>query len=129
MGAVRMTARSLLRRRVWGALAVAVLVAVAGGAVLAALAGARRQVGPAVAWQATTLVVVALALGVPLGLVAGRLVWRSFADELGVGAGVVLPALAFTLIAVSAVVLANLIAAFPARTAARTRPALVLRSE
>ncbi len=42
MGAVRMCARSLLRRRLWGTVAVVVLVGVAGGAVLAAVAGARR---------------------------------------------------------------------------------------
>ena len=98
-------------------------------AVLKTIGFARRQIGMTVAWQATTLVVIALGIGIPVGLVAGRLVWRRFADDLGVGAGVVVPALAFALNAVVALALANLIAAVPARTAARTRAAVVLRSE
>ena len=42
MGALRMYARSVLRRKVLGTVAVALLVGVAGGAVLTAFAGARR---------------------------------------------------------------------------------------
>ena len=98
-------------------------------AVLKTLGFGRRQVRTTIAWQATTLVAIALAVGVPIGLIAGRWVWRNFADGLGVGAGVVVPALALCLIAAGALLLANLIAALPARSAARTRPAIVLRSE
>ena len=42
MGAVRMCGRAVLRRRVPATIAMALLVGVAGGAVLAAVAGARR---------------------------------------------------------------------------------------
>lgn len=98
-------------------------------AVLKTLGSSRRQVGATVAWQATTLAGLALAIGIPLGIVAGRWTWRSFADDLGVVSTVAVPAFAFLVIAVVGVALANLIAAFPARTAARTSAAVVLRSE
>jgi hypothetical protein len=51
------------------------------------------------------------------------------ADDLGVITVSRVPALAITSVAAGAVVLANLIAALPARSAARMRPAIVLRSE
>jgi ABC-type lipoprotein release transport system permease subunit len=98
-------------------------------AVLKTLGSSRRQVGATVAWQATTLAGLALVIGIPLGIVAGRWTWRGFADDLGVVATVAVPGLAFLAIAVVGIALANLIAAFPARTAARTSAAVVLRSE
>ncbi len=98
-------------------------------AVLKALGFSRTQVRAAIAWQASALVVVALVVGLPVGILAGRWVWRVFADGI-----YVVPAPTFSLLAIACVVpatliVANLIAAFPARTAARTRPAVVLRSE
>ena len=98
-------------------------------AVLKALGFVRRQTWSSVAWQATTLVSIALAVGLPLAIVAGRWIWRGFADDLGVGAGAVVPLTAIVVLPLATVVLANLIAAVPAHVAARTRPAVVLRSE
>lgn len=98
-------------------------------AILKTIGFRRRQVALTVAWQATTLVGIALLVGIPLGLVAGRWVWHGFADDLGVTDAVVVPVIAMVAIATSAVVLANLIASLPARVAARTQPAAVLRSE
>lgn len=95
-------------------------------AVMKTLGCTRRQVALAVAWQATTLVTVALLAGVPLGVIAGRLTWRAFADDLGIGSGVVVPAAAFIGIAVTSVVVANLIALLPARAAAHTPAGAVL---
>ena len=98
-------------------------------AILKTLGFSRGQVRGVVAWQASTLVAVALAIGIPLGLVVGRWIWRTFANGIAVVPAAVvdgtwiLGAIAITL------VLANLIAAIPARTAARTKPAIVLRSE
>jgi hypothetical protein len=98
-------------------------------AVLKTLGFARKQVWGVVAWQATTLVAVALAIGIPLGLVLGRWIWRAFADGIAVvPSAVVNGAWVLSTIAVT-LLLANLIAAIPARTAARTKPAIVLRSE
>jgi hypothetical protein len=98
-------------------------------AILKTLGFSRRQVRSAVAWQATTLIAVALAVGLPLGVLAGRWIWRVFAEGIAVAPEPVLSA-AWILAAIPAtILLANLIAAFPARFAARTRPAIVLRSE
>ena len=98
-------------------------------AVLKTLGFDRRQVRATVAWQATTLVTVGLAVGIPLGVVVGRLVWGRVADGLGISTTGALPAIALLLLLPAALFLANLIAALPARAAARARPAVVLRSE
>jgi hypothetical protein len=98
-------------------------------AVLKTLGFTRRQIATTVAWLATTLVGLAVLFGIPLGLVAGRWMWRSFADDLGLASEVALPVLALVVLVAAALVLANLVAALPARAAAGTRPAVVLRSE
>lgn len=98
-------------------------------AMLATLGFVRGQVRGAVAWQASTVAVLALAAGVPLGVVAGWWGWNLFADQLGVVPAQAVPALALGLAAPFAVLLANVVAALPARAAARMRPALVLRAE
>jgi ABC-type lipoprotein release transport system permease subunit len=98
-------------------------------AVLKTLGFTRRQVASAIGWMATTVVVIALVVGIPVGLALGRWTWRSFADDLGISSYVLVPVAALLVLIAAAVLLANLVAALPARTAARTRPALVLRSE
>ena len=98
-------------------------------ALLKTLGFSRGQLRATVAWQATTLATVGLVIGIPSGLIVGRLVWRLVADGLGVSATAALPALAL-LVAIPAVLaLVNFTAFFPARAAARTRPAVALRSE
>jgi ABC-type lipoprotein release transport system permease subunit len=82
-----------------------------------------------VAWQASTLAVAGSVIGVPLGIVAGRAVWKLVADDLGVAATFSLSVVAVLIVVSGTVLLANLTAFLPARSAARTRPALVLRSE
>jgi ABC-type lipoprotein release transport system permease subunit len=98
-------------------------------AVLKTLGFVRPDVAKAVAWQATTTAAVALLVGVPLGIAAGRAVWRLFAEELGVLPEPVVPWWPLALAAAAAIVLANAVAAVPAWLAARTRPAVVLRAE
>jgi hypothetical protein len=98
-------------------------------AILKTLGFVRGQVRSTVAWQATTLVLVALLVAVPIGIATGRWVWTLFADELGVVPQPRSPVIAVVLIVPLAVLVANLVAALPAWVAARTRPALVLRSE
>jgi hypothetical protein len=96
-------------------------------AILKTLGFRRRQIGLAVAWQTTTLVTVALLLGIPLGMIAGRAAWNAFADGLGVPEA---PAYPWGLIIATvpvALLLGNAIAAVPAWVAGRTRPAVVLR--
>jgi hypothetical protein len=98
-------------------------------AILKTLGFARRQVQATVAWQATTFALIGLVVGVPLGFIAGRLVWSRVADGLGVATDVAVPVVSVAVAIVGALVIANVVAALPARAAARTRPALVLRSE
>lgn len=97
-------------------------------AVLKALGFVRRQLRATVAWQATMLAVVAAVAGAPLGILAGRWAWALVVERLGGSAGAVVPLSAAAAIA-AVVILANLIAAGPARAAARIRPAEALRSE
>jgi hypothetical protein len=98
-------------------------------AILKTLGFSRRQVRGVVAWQATTLVAVALAVGVPTGIVAGHWIWRTFASGIAVVPSAILDPLWVLGAVVVTLLLANVIAAIPAGTAARTRPAVVLRSE
>jgi hypothetical protein len=98
-------------------------------AILKTLGFVRGQVRATVGWQATTLVSVSLLIGVPLGIAIGRWVWTLFADELGVVAVPRVPLLAIALLVPCAVLVANVVGAAPAASAARTRPAIVLRSE
>jgi predicted lysophospholipase L1 biosynthesis ABC-type transport system permease subunit len=98
-------------------------------ALLKTLGFARRQVRATVAWQATTLATVGLVVGIPFGVIVGRVVWSRIADGLGISTAATVPTLALLLAIPAVVALVNLLAFFPARTAANTRPAVVLRSE
>lgn len=98
-------------------------------AVLKSLGFRRGQVRTAVAWQATALVLIAVVVGVPLGLVAGRWGWRAVTDQLGVTSPPVTPIWWVLVIVGGTVVIANVIAAHPARTAARLPTAQALRAE
>jgi ABC-type lipoprotein release transport system permease subunit len=98
-------------------------------AVLKTIGFTRRQIATAVAVLATTVVAMALAIGIPLGLVVGHVTWSRFALNIGVVAGVVWPTVAIAIVVAAALVVGNVAAAFPARSAARTRAAVVLRSE
>jgi hypothetical protein len=73
--------------------------------------------------------VVGLVLGIPIGVVIGRVVWNLVANGLGVSPEVVTPVLELLLTVPCVLLLVNLIAFFPARAAARTRPAVILRSQ
>lgn len=98
-------------------------------AVLKTLGFVRRQVSAVTAWQATTMAAVALLIGIPVGVLLGRLAWNGFAEALGVGPEFITPDLALVIAIPATFVLANVIAAIPAWLSARTRPAVVLRSE
>jgi putative ABC transport system permease protein len=98
-------------------------------AVLKTLGFVPRQVRSMVAWQATTLGVVAAAVGIPLGVAAGRWAWTFFAHQIGVVPETALPLLALTVMIPVTLAVANLVAVLPARAAANTRPAIVFRAE
>jgi ABC-type lipoprotein release transport system permease subunit len=98
-------------------------------AVLKTLGFSSGQVRSTVAWQATTLGLVAAVIGIPVGIACGRWVWIVFAHQLGIVPRPAVPFLTFGVLAVATLIVANLVAILPGRAAARVRPALVLRSE
>jgi ABC-type antimicrobial peptide transport system permease subunit len=98
-------------------------------AVLKTLGLLRSQLLRVVSWQASALATVALLAGLPLGLLAGRWARQLFAGSAGVGGDADIPVLLVAAVIPVTLVLANAIAAVPGWTAARIRPALILRSE
>jgi hypothetical protein len=86
-------------------------------------------VSGSVAWQATTFGVVALCIGIPLGIIVGRWTWTALADDLGTVAEPIVPLLAFVVGVPFVLLVANLVAFVPGRIAAHLRPAAALRSE
>jgi ABC-type lipoprotein release transport system permease subunit len=98
-------------------------------ALLKTLGFTRGQLASVVAWQSSVAVIIGTAVGVPLGIVLGRLLWAMFANEIHAVPTPSVPVLSIVLIAIGAFVLANLVAAVPGRIAARTPTALLLRAE
>jgi ABC-type antimicrobial peptide transport system permease subunit len=66
--------------------------------VLRALGFTRRQTVATILSMAVVLAVAMLLIGVPLGIVAGRLVWAAVADHLGAVAGARVPILVLTVV-------------------------------
>jgi hypothetical protein len=86
------------------------------------------QVASTVAWQATTLALFGMVIGVPVGVAAGEAIWRTFANNLGVVPISVAPVSLLVLLAAGVLVVANLIAVVPALVATRSRPGVLLRT-
>ncbi|HEV3212462.1 MAG TPA: FtsX-like permease family protein, partial [Acidimicrobiales bacterium] len=98
-------------------------------ALLKVLGFVRRQVRATVGWQATTVAVIGIVVGVPLGVALGGIVWQAFASNLGAVPLTVVSAGTVALIALGVLVVGNLLAVLPASLAARNRPAAPLREE
>jgi FtsX-like permease family len=98
-------------------------------ALLKALGLTRRQVREVIAWQASIILLVAAAVGVPLGVAAGHWAWASFAASLGVVPVTVVPGLALLAGFIGLLAAGILVTALPASVAARARPAVLLRAE
>jgi hypothetical protein len=98
-------------------------------AILKVLGSVRGQIRGAVGWHATIMAGIATLIGVPVGVSAARWVWASLAGAYGFIGEPVAPLLTLGLVGLSALVLANVVAAIPARVAARTSPAVALRTE
>jgi hypothetical protein len=98
-------------------------------ALLKTLGFAGRQVASVVAWHASVVAVVGLVVGLPVGVALGRVLWESFAHAIDVVPSPSVPFLQLGLVALGALVLANLVSFWPGRIAARTKTAVSLRSE
>jgi ABC-type lipoprotein release transport system permease subunit len=68
-------------------------------------------------------------VGLPLGAALGRTLWRVFAHQIDVVPAPSVPVGELVVVALSALVLANIVSVVPGRIAARTPAALVLRAE
>jgi hypothetical protein len=97
-------------------------------ALLKALGFTRRQLAAAVSWQATVAAVIGIVVGVPLGIALGRQLWILFARNIYAVPEPTVPVLSVILVALGALIFANLVAAVPGRRAAGTPAALVLRA-
>jgi 2,3-bisphosphoglycerate-dependent phosphoglycerate mutase len=80
-------------------------------------------------WQSSVAVAIGTVVGIPLGIVLGRVLWDLFAHGLHMVPDPSVPVLTVLFVALGALVLANVIAALPGRMAARTPTALLLRAE
>jgi hypothetical protein len=98
-------------------------------ALLKALGLRSGQLRAVVGCQATTILLIAIALGIPLGITVGNLTWTRFADSIGVVPLPVVPAAALLAGVGGLLVAGNLLALWPARVAARIRPAATFRTE
>jgi putative ABC transport system permease protein len=98
-------------------------------ALLKTLGFVRGQVVGAVIWQASVSVAIGTVIGIPLGIVAGRLAWDRFASELYVVPRPVISMVTVAVVAMSALALAILTAIVPGWRAAQTSIAAVLRTE
>ena len=96
---------------------------IVGTATLPAIGGAST-----IASQASAIAAIAAVVGVPIGIAIGRQLWILFARNINAVPEPTVPA-SLILVAAGALIFANLVAAMPARMAARTPAALVLRTE
>jgi ABC-type lipoprotein release transport system permease subunit len=98
-------------------------------ALLRTLGFTGRQLLSAVAWQASVAGAIGAVFGIPLGILVGRWVWTLFANSIYAVPHPTVPFIPLVIVALSALVLANLVAALPGRSAARTSAAQVMRGE
>jgi hypothetical protein len=95
---------------------------------LKAIGFVNGQVVSATVWQATTVALVGIAVGLPIGIVAGHAVWHAFASNLGVVPVVAVEGWLLAVVLIGVLAVANLLAIVPALTAARSRPEALLRT-
>jgi hypothetical protein len=98
-------------------------------ALLKTLGFTRRQLAAVVSWQSTIAVAIGVVVGVPIGIAAGRATWDLFARTINAVPDATVPTLTIALVAVGALVLANIVAAVPGIQAARTPTAVLLHAE
>jgi predicted lysophospholipase L1 biosynthesis ABC-type transport system permease subunit len=88
-------------------------------AVLSSLGFSRGEIRRTVRWHTNLVTLLAIAIGAPFGIMAGRLAWTAFADQMGAAGGPRVPSLLLAAVGVGLVVLANVVGEWPARQASR----------
>jgi ABC-type lipoprotein release transport system permease subunit len=97
--------------------------------VMRALGMRTGQLRSAVRWQASAVGVAALVVGVPGGVIAGRLVWRQVAQSTGVAVTHEMAWRSLAVVTVVALVGALVLSWIPGRRATSASPASALTSE
>jgi hypothetical protein len=97
--------------------------------VLRALGFGAAQLRTVVLSQGTTLALIALVVGVPAGIVGGRIAWAVLRDDLGVPAPAVVSGVTIAIVIAAGLLVALLVAVVPAWLAARGTTASALRRE
>src|SRR5581483_1142945 len=98
-------------------------------AVLRALGASRAFAQRVVHWQATVLAALPLVVGIPLGLAAGSVLFRTYVDHIGAVPDADVPVAVVAAMTAGVLVLGNLAALVPARRARRVQPARLLHGE
>jgi ABC-type antimicrobial peptide transport system permease subunit len=98
-------------------------------AVFRTLGAVGRQLRATLRWQALTVLGVGLVLGIPFGIVGGRIAYRAFATGLGVRPEPLVPLLWTLVLALATIGMGLIAAAGPGRQASRVAAAEVLRNE
>jgi putative ABC transport system permease protein len=98
-------------------------------AVLRTLGLTNGQLGATLVAQTLVTVALTLGIGLPLGIIAGRVTWIRFAKDAGVPARPTFPTLAIVAVAGVATLLCSLVALVSAALAARAHAAPVLRDQ
>jgi hypothetical protein len=87
------------------------------------------QIAAVVCWQATAMGLTGIAIGTPIGVAAGKVLWRVFATNLGVVPVAVSDPLLLAALVTGVLAAANVLAAVAAMLAARSHPGQLLKAE
>jgi ABC-type antimicrobial peptide transport system permease subunit len=98
-------------------------------AILKTIGFTPHQVARVVAWQATMFSLVALVVGIPLGIAGGQWAWNLVASSVGSTSPASVPTVALALTIPGALVVCNVMAAVPGWVASRVGPSRVMRSQ
>jgi ABC-type antimicrobial peptide transport system permease subunit len=88
-----------------------------------------RQTLSCIVWQAATITVVGVAVGIPLGLIAGDAAWFAITDPTGLATDTDRPALLYVAMGILAVLTSVIVALVPGRRAGHQRLADSLRAD
>jgi hypothetical protein len=97
--------------------------------ILFAIGFVRRQVALTFVWQALAIALIAIVVGVPLGVALGRFVWRVFAHNLGVVPVPIVVVSSIGLVCVGTLLSALALAVWPAVVASRCNAGTLMRDE